>query len=584
MSIAHSDEPIRQKPLRLWPGVVIVALQWLGRFVVPRFGPDAAFFGVMIGVFGGLLALLVWWAFFSRATRAERWGAVILMIVALVSIRPLLHVSVRTGSMGMLVFYYAIPTLSLAFVVWAAASRRLSAGTRLATMVATILLACGVWTLVRNHGISFDGADLSWRWAQTAEERLLARGPDAMTAPGAHASAAGAIETGAAWPGFRGLDRTGVVPGVSIETDWSSSPPAELWRRPIGPGASSLAVHGDLLYTQEQRGEEEVVSCYRLATGEPVWRHSDAARFWDPYVDAGPRATPTLSGGRVYSFGATGILNALDAGSGAVVWSRNATSDTGAEIPFWGFASSPLVVDDFVIVHADSLVAYDAATGDKRWAGSAVGETYSSPHLLTLDGVPQILLLTLKGVISVAPADGALLWEHAWPGIGVVQPAAIGDGADGDVLISTSNMAAMPIGTRRLSVTLEGGGWTAEEIWTSKRLKPSFSSVVVHQGHAYGFDGNHLAAIDVEDGTRTWKGGRYGSGQVLLLPDQNLLLVVSERGELALVEAKPEIFTELARFRAIEGKTWSQPTLVGDVLVVRNGEEMAAFRLALAAG
>ena len=483
--------------------------------------------------------------------------------------------------MGMMVYYYAIPTLSLAFVVWAAISRRLSAGPRFATMVATIVVACGLWTLVRNDGISFDGADLSWRWEQTAEERLLARGPDAMTEPGALVSVAGAMEKGAVWPGLRGTDRAGVVEGISIETNWTSSPPVELWRRPIGPGASSLAVYGDLLYTHEQRGDEEVVSCYRVATGEPVWQHSDVARFWDPYVGAGPRATPALSGGRVYSFGATGILNALDAGSGAVVWSRNAASDTGAETPFWGFVSSPLVVDDLVVVHADSLVAYDATTGDVRWAGPAVGETYSSPHLLTLDGVPQILLLTLEGVVSVAPADGALLWEHAWPGMGVVQPALT---AAGDVLISTSNRAALPIGTRRISVARDGGGWAVEERWTSRRLKPSFSPVVVHQGHVYGFDGNFLTAIDVEDGTRKWKGGRYGSGQLLLLPDQDLLLVVSERGELALVEAKPETFAELARFQAIEGKTWSQPTLVGDVLVVRNGEEMAAFRLALTAG
>ena len=121
-----------------------------------------------------------------------------------------------------------------------------------------------------------------------------------------------------------------------------------------------------------------------------------------------------------------------------------------------------------------------------------------------------------------------------------------------------------------------------QERWTSRGLKPSFSDFVVHDGHAFGFDGAILACIDVEDGTQKWKGGRFGQGQLVLLPDQDLLLVLSERGELALVEATSEQFTELARFPAIEGKTWNQPALVGDVLLIRKLQEMAAFRLPLA--
>ena len=574
MAIAQTDEPTRQKPLRLWPGVVIVVLQWLVRFGVPNFVPETTAFAVIGGLVGGL-AVVVWWAFFSRAPRSERWGAVVLMIVAPAATSLFLHESLATSMMGLMFAVYATPVLSLAFVVWAVAGRHLSDGPRRATMVATILLACGVWTLVRSGGFTSDlDHDFAWRWSETPEERLLAEVGDEPTAL---PSAPAAAETGADWPGFRGPDRDGIIPGVRIVTDWSRSPPVELWRRPIGPGWSSFAVRGDLLYTQEQRGDDEVVACYKVTTGEPVWRHRDTARFWEANAGAGPRATPTISGGRVYTFGATGILNVLDAGDGAVAWSRNAASDTDAKVPGWGFSSSPLVVDDVVIVAVEgALVAYDLATGDPRWFGPAGGAGYSSPHLLAIDGVAQILLMSKPGATSVTPADGKLLWEHKWPGgARIVQPALT---ADGDILISRGETT----GIRRIAVAHGSGGWTIEERWTSFRLKPYFSDFVVHAGHAFGFDGSILTCIDIEDGKRKWKGGRYGSGQLVLLADQDLLLVLSEKGELALVAAAPDQFTELARFPAIEGKTWNHPVLVGDVLLVRNAQEMVAFRLSLA--
>ncbi len=585
MANAQIDEPTRQKPLRLWPGVVIVLFMWLARYVVPVFVPDALYIGFMGGVFGGGLAMVVWWVFFSRAPWSERLGALVLMFIAAFATSFIIDESIATAMMGRMFPVYAIPVLSLALVVGAVVSHRLAVGHRRAVMVATILLASAGFTLVRTDGMTGSAShDFTWRWTETAEERLMTQADDE---PMALPAASTTTETRVDWPGFRGPNRDGVVPGVRIETDWSVSRPVELWRRPIGPGVSSFAVRGDLFYTQEQRGDDEVVTCYNVVTGEPVWRHRDATRYWESHAGAGPRATPALSpGGQgVYTFGATGIVNALNASDGAVVWSRNAASDTEVKLPpssvWYGFSSSPLVVDDLVIIAASGeLVAYDRATGDPRWFGPARRTSYSSPHLLTIDSVAQILLLSGPSVISVALADGTLLWEHPCPpGAFILQPALIPKHWN-DILIACGEFGGT--GIRRITVAHGPGGWATEERWTSKGLKPYHNDFVVHDGHGFGFDGSILACIDLEDGKRKWKGGRYGSGQLVLLADQGVLLVVSERGELALVKAAPDKFTELARFSAIEGKTWNHPALVGDVLLVRNTPEMAAFRLSLA--
>jgi outer membrane protein assembly factor BamB len=321
------------------------------------------------------------------------------------------------------------------------------------------------------------------------------------------------------------------------------------------------------------------VAAYRVSTGAPVWMHRDAARFWESNGGAGPRGTPTFSNGRLYTFGATGILNVLDAASGRVIWSRNAGTDSGIRVPDWGFSSSPLLIDDLVIVAAaGKLAAYDQATGAPRWMGPDGGQGYSSPHLLTIQGVPQILLLDAKGAVSVSPTDGAELWRVVVTTSGmsapVVQPAQT---PDGDVLVTAGDIS----GVHRFAVANGSGGWSATSRWSSNGLKPYFNDFVVHKGHAFGFDGSFLACIDITDGTRKWKGGRYGNGQLVLLPDQDLLIVITEDGELALVSAAADRFTEVARRLAIDGKTWNHPVLAGDTLLVRNGEEMAAFRLAL---
>jgi outer membrane protein assembly factor BamB len=595
--------------------VVAVSLLWLVRFVVPVVLPEQSLTS-LAGELVGALAVLVWWLFFSRAPSVERLGALVLMAAAMFATMRFLDKSIATGAQGLLFVILALPGLCLALVLWAVLTRHASDTVRRTALVASIVIACGFWTLVRTGGFTGNFKnDLNWRWMPTAEERLLAEeakkppvpsrlaepapvpaapvpvpttAPAAKEIPEKRAAAKAVVEPDATrparaevskvaeWRGFRGPFRDGIIPGVRIETDWSGSPPVKLWQRPVGPGWSSFAVRGDFFYTQEQRGPDEVVACYRVSTGEPVWAHRDAARFWESNAGAGPRSTPTLGSDRLYTFGATGIVNALNVRDGAVVWSRNGASDAEKKVPEWGFASSPLLFDDLVIVAVSGqLVGYDRATGAPRWLGPRGGTSYSSPQLVTINGVPQVLLLSGTAATSVSPADGKVLWEHQWKGYPIVQPALT---AEGDLLLSVSESS----GIRRIGVAHDSGGWRVEERWTSPGLKPYFNDFVVHHGHAFGFDASILACIDLKDGKRKWKGGRYGHGQLVLLPDQDLLLVLSEDGELALIKAVPDEFKEVARFPAIEGKTWNHPVLVGDVLLARNSEEMAAFRLSLA--
>jgi outer membrane protein assembly factor BamB len=562
-----------RKPLRLWPGIILVLIQWIFWYAVPFFLPAAT----LVGLAGSAIAAVLivgWWLFFSRAPWLERIAGLVLIVAALIGTKQIVHYSIAGGGMGMLLFLLAAPVMTLVLVVWAFITRNFSATPRRLALVLAILLGCLPFTLIRTGGLTgeFDN-DIHWRWSKTPEERLLELADQGTTSSPAPTSTA----IGGEWPGFRGADRDGVVRGVKIKTDWTQTPPVQLWRRPIGPGWSSFAVRGNKVYTQEQRGDDEVVSCYDLASGKMIWRHNDVARFWESNGGAGPRATPTLSGDRLYSVGATGIVNVLEANTGAVVWTRNAVTDTGVKIPGWGISGSPVVVDNLVIVAASGqLIAYDLATGTPRWTGPSGGGSYSSPQLLTSNGVSQVLLVSASGVVSLGVLDGKSLWEHKWEGTPIVQPAV---STDGDVFISTGDSS----GTRRLSVAQGATGWNVQERWTSEDLNPYFNDFVIHNGHAYGFNYSALACIELKDGLGKWKGGHYGHGQLVLLKDQDLLLVLSEKGELALVKATPDQFTELARLPVLEGKTWNHPVVVGDTLLVRNDHEMAAFRLPIAA-
>lgn len=547
--------------LRLWPGVAIVAVQWLLRFVVPPVMPEWTVYAII----GSVLCIFLvwgWWLFFSRAPWLDRIGAIVVTVLAMSLTRLILDPSISTAMMGAMFPIYATPLISLALVAWAAL------GARRVWLVPLMAAVCGAFALVRTDGIIGDtGSEFHWRWTPTAEEKLLLSMP--ATPLVAEVAVPGqAPEIVADWPGFRGPARDGVVRGLRISSDWR---PSIIWRKPIGPGWGSFAAGGGLIFTQEQRGEFEFVSCYRLSDGAPVWAHKDKTRFWESNGGAGPRGTPLLQGDRVYALGANGNLNALRARDGGVIWTRNAATDTGAKIPGWGFSSSPILVDGvLVIALSGRLVGYDAATGEKKWLTPTGAGSYASPHLFG----KNVTFLSGSGATSVSPVDGKILWKHDWQGAetAYLQPVLLDDGG---YLVTRADSGG-GVGMRRIAAPVNG---KADERWTSRGLKPYFSDFVLHKGHVYGFDGTILSCIDLTDGARKWKGGRFGNGQMLLLADQDLLLIISEDGELALVSAKPDQFTEVARFPVLNDKTWNHPAISGGRLLLRNGVEMVSLQL-----
>ena len=222
------------------------------------------------------------------------------------------------------------------------------------------------------------------------------------------------------------------------------------------------------------------------------------------------------------------------------------------------------------------LLAYRADTGGPAWSAPTGHGSYSSPHLAWLGGQPQILSLNDDGLIAVEPTTGNVMWKHPSPMPGAplsLQPHPL---RDREVLVTS----VAEFGLAMLDLVHEGDAWKVEKRWASGSIHPSFNDFVVHKGAAFGFDEAIFACIDVETGKRLWKKGRYGHGQVLLLADQELLLILAESGEAVLLAANPEKHDELCRFQVIEGKTWNHPALAHGRLYVRNAEEIACYELA----
>jgi outer membrane protein assembly factor BamB len=350
-----------------------------------------------------------------------------------------------------------------------------------------------------------------------------------------------------------------------------------IWKEPVGLGYASFTIADGRAYTIEQRRQREIVAAYDINTGRELWTQGWNAAYTDSTGD-GPRTTPTWDEGRLYALGATGELRCIDAKSGAVSWGKNILTDNQASNLQWAMAASPLIVDDKVIVlpggsGGKAVVAYNKLTGAPVWKSQDDKAAYVSPMLVTLAGRRQILVEMASRVFGLAPEDGSLLWSQSWDtdmGINVSQPIIV----DKNRFFLSSGYGK---GAALVEVTGGGNSFAARTVWENISMKNKFNSSVLHEGFVYGLDEGILTCLDVNTGARKWKGGRYGYGQVLLASGH--LIVMSDTGELALVKASPTEYSEVARFAALEGKTWNYPAIAGGRLFVRNDNQMAAYNI-----
>ncbi|MFN7771604.1 MAG: PQQ-binding-like beta-propeller repeat protein [Planctomycetota bacterium] len=528
---------------------LVVALQGFGNQLHAwiRLDPGVVNIGTIVGVFS---ILLLWASWLFRFGRGGRWarvglglGLLMLPLVGYLLTRPVL-----TGDIGIARFDGPI---------WLPAQRRVEAPAPSAESTAE---------------------------ARNLKVDLSVAGPDDF-------------------PQFLGPRRNGVIPGPQLETDWAAQPTRQLWRVPVGLGWSGAAIVNDAVVTMEQLGNEECISCYSLADGKVIWRHRYEQRHEDlaGMGKPGPRGTPTVADGRVYTQGAAGKIVCLDGNSGSLIWEQDICELL--EIPrtarktldgfdylvensplSWGRAGSPLVVGDLVYVPGggptggpfSTLVALDKTNGQLRWKSGDEMIAYGSPSVATLAGREQILLVAERTAFGFEPLTGRILWKHLRPGTSnAAANCSQVTVVDGNRILLTKGYG---LGGELVELTA-GEELALRSVWKSSRvLTTKFSNPVIHDGYAYALADGFLECVDLESGKLVWSlRDKFGHGQLLLVGD--CLLVHSEFGNLGIFPARPEKPTWMTKVPTIEGLCWNTLALSGNKLIIRSDLEMACLEL-----
>lgn len=378
------------------------------------------------------------------------------------------------------------------------------------------------------------------------------------------------------WPQLRGPERDGISRETGLLERWPAEGPPVLWRRPLGNGFSALSVVDGTIYTQAGIGDDEVVVALAADDGRELWRtRLDRAR--PDGQGSGPRSTPLVDGDRLYAVSAHGTLAALERASGKLLWQRQVVERDGGRVPDWGVAASPLLDGDRLIFNVGApdaaVIAYDKRTGEPLWRAGSDVAGYSTPILVEVGGLRQAIVFSGRQLLSLDPETGAVHWTLPWKTSYDVNAAT-------PIFVPPNKLyvsSGYDTGAALFQLGATGGKATVQELWRSRRIKNQFSSAIYHGGHFYGFDNKLLKCSVMASGEDCWAEKGFGHGSLLMADGR--LIVLSDRGALALVEASPDGYVELGRLQLAEGKHWTVPTLWDGRLFVRNERELVALDL-----
>jgi outer membrane protein assembly factor BamB len=365
-------------------------------------------------------------------------------------------------------------------------------------------------------------------------------------------------------------------------TTWPKDGPPVLWQRDLGEGFSSPVVAGGRVVVFHRVGREEVVECLDAADGTPRWKHAYASVYRDPFGKGnGPRSTPVVSGNKVYTLGAAGMLRCLDFDKGDPIWQLDLARAYRMRDSFFGVGSTPLVEGDLLVVNVGAagagIVAFDKKTGKEVWKATDDEASYASPVAATIDGVRHLLVFTRTGLVSLDPANGEVRFRKRWrsrinESVNAATPLVIGDQV---FLTASYNTGAAMLRVKRDSV---------EEVWSSDEVMSSqYNSPVHHEGRLYGIDGRadvgeaELRCVDVKTGKVRWAQERFGCSSIILADGQ--LIILTESGDLVLAEVNPEKYREKARASLLTGPCRAHPALADGRLYARDTRKLVCWNL-----
>lgn len=378
----------------------------------------------------------------------------------------------------------------------------------------------------------------------------------------------------AEWPQFRGVKNDGYSPEQGINKAWNQKAPAQLWQVTMSDkGHAGVAVAQGKVFIIDHQGEQDVVRALDIATGKDVWTYSyaDAFKMWYGYA----RSTPTVDGQKLYTVSASGLLNCLDTATGKSLWKKNFIADFGGKLPKWGFAGSPVVDGEKLLIcpgGADaSVVALNKTTGEVVWKGGGSDEPgYCTPVIATINGKRQYVVFTAKGLIGVEDTTGKVLWQFPWDtrfGVNAAMPIVVG------------NTIFITSGYKKGCALVEVKGDTATARWQNTNMQAHFNSPIVADGYIYGnSDPGNLVCLELATGNTTWSQAGFEKGGLIAI-DGAIIAMQGATGDVKMVKLQSTAYEELGAIKPLDGQSWAAPVVADGKLFIRNTKALVCLDL-----